>query len=538
MLSKKTKNNDLNLLSRTIELMNKAKDFQVIAEIIFNFIQGFINFDMAVIYKLNEKENILEIVSCIGSDTEKLKQRVPFKIGEGAVGLAAMDKKSILINDALKTKEIKVRQYGDEDPLIRSFIAVPLVVGDRVIGILSVSCSKANKYDEYDVQMINIIASQGAVLLELNNNISEMQKFSNQILENVNSGVMVINIDNNIITFNKAAEKITGYLYEDVLGSDISVIKVKLDSIGELTAKCIKAGKNFFEEPGCLIKKNGDYLRIRLSTSHMYDDNNRIKSYILVFRDTTEIEILQRQVAISDKLTAMGRLTAGIIHEIRNPLLPIRNASEYLLNKYRNGNSSLNSGNNRDIINLLAIINEESERLNRFLGQLACMNKDSLFFIGNSKIDEALNETLTLLEYSMKNNHISLNINLEKNNIVVPCNKDNLKQIFLNILLNAIDAINLNDETRPRNINISVNESPARNCSIIEIEDTGKGIYKEEIDKVFDPFYTTKENGTGIGLPIVFNIINSSGGKILIDSNKNVGTKITLILPLVNNRKE
>ena len=149
---KKPKDRDLKLLSETIDLMNKAKDFQVISQIIFDFIQNFVNFNMVVIYRLNEKEKILEMVSCIGSDMEKMKKRMPFKVGESAVGLVAQDKKALLINDVLKSKEITVRQYHDEDPIIRSFLAVPLVVGDKIIGILSVSSSNPHEYDEYDLK--------------------------------------------------------------------------------------------------------------------------------------------------------------------------------------------------------------------------------------------------------------------------------------------------------------------------------------------------------------------------------------------------
>lgn len=93
MALKKAKTIDLNLLSETIDKMSKATNFHIIAEIIFNFIEHFVNYNMAVIYKLNEKKEILEIVSCIGSDAEKMKNRIPFKIGEGAVGLVAKDKK-------------------------------------------------------------------------------------------------------------------------------------------------------------------------------------------------------------------------------------------------------------------------------------------------------------------------------------------------------------------------------------------------------------------------------------------------------------
>ena len=218
---------DLNLLSETIDLMNRATNFQVISKIIFNFIHNFVNYNMAVIYKINEKEGTLEMISCMGSDTEKMKKRIPIKVGESAVGQVAKDKKALLINDVLRSKEITVRQYNDEDPIIRSFLAVPLVVGDKIIGILSVSSSKPYEYDEYDVKMINIITSQGAVLLELNNNITEVENFTNQILENINSGVIVVNDKYEIISFNEAAEEITGYYFKDVLGKDIRSIPLK-----------------------------------------------------------------------------------------------------------------------------------------------------------------------------------------------------------------------------------------------------------------------------------------------------------------------
>lgn len=105
-----------------------------------------------------------------------------------------------------------------------------------------------------------------------------------------------------------------------------------------------------------------------------------------------------------------------------------------------------------------------------------------------------------------------------------------MKQIFLNLILNSIDAINLNPSNKPRNIHIKIDVK--QDNSIIEIVDTGIGIPKDEIHKIFDPFYTTKDNGTGIGLPIIHNIITSSSGKIKAESREKHSTKITLLLPL------
>lgn len=527
LMTRNKKSTDLYLLSETFNQISKVRDFQAASDIIFNFIKKFIVFDMAVIYKINENESILEIISCIGSDIEKLKRRMPFKIGEGAVGLVAKNKKPILINDAFKNSEVKVRQCYNEDPIIRSFLAVPLVVGDKCIGILSVSSSKTNQYVDYEVQLIGIIASQAALLLELNNNIKETKNFSDKILDNVNSGIMVVDNFNNIIIFNKSAEAITGFDADEILGINIDVLKLELDN-KEKILNLYDYQKTFFEEPGYLVKKDGSTLRIRFSTSFMYNYDNTIKSCICIFRDNTEIEKLQRQIVMADKLAALGRLTAGLVHEIRNPLLPIRNASEYLLSKY--GNEG-----NAELLNLLNIIKEESERLNRVTEQLVSMSKDSYYSIGNCYLDEVIDEVLTLLKYTIDKNRIKLNLEYNSDEIILPYNKDNLKQVFINLLLNSIDALKSKKEDDERIIEICINRKNYH--AYIDINDNGIGIPDKDIDLIFDPFFTSKECGTGIGLSIVFNIITKLGGDIFVESDEFKGTKVSLILPVVKERK-
>lgn len=516
---------DIKLLAETSKSLNEANDFQAISQIIFKFVQNFITYNLIVIYKMNEKDNSLDIVSSLGSNTEKMKRRIPFKVGEGVVGNAAKDKKSILIDDAFRSKQIKVRQYHDEDPLIRSFMAVPLVVGDKVIGILSISSSKPYQYTEYDMQMISIITSQGASLLELNANLAEVEQFSDQILENINSGVIVTNADFEILIFNDASEKLTGYSASEVVGKKLVNIPIKEKDNHWYIINSIKLKKIYDEEKAYMITKSGKKVDISLSTSLIYNDDNSVKTCICIFRDITEIEKLQRQVILTDKLAALGRLTAGITHEIRNPLLPIKSASQLLLDKYRVDDEA---------IKLLKIIIEESERLNRFLGKLSNLSKESVLTNGKSNFNLVLDDTLTLLKYNLNSSNIKLSIDIMDEDIIILCNEDNLKQVLLNTILNAIDAINTNGINSRRKI--SIEGLLQNNYFILDIIDSGKGISDEEISNIFDPFYTTKDSGTGLGLPLSLNIINNIGGRILIESSINVGTKVTLIIPTLTER--
>ena len=518
---------DVKLLVETTKSISKAKDFQLTSKVIFQFIQKLVNYNLIVIYKLKENEDTLEVVSALGSDTEIMKKRVPFKVGQGAIGHAAKAKKSLLVDDVFKSKDIKVRQYYDEDPLIRSFMAVPLVVEDKVIGILSVSHSKPYQYTEYHVQMISIIASQGAALLELNNNLSDIEKVSNQILENINSGVIVADSDLNITVFNHAAQDITGYLASEIVGKKLIEIPLKENGNHWHMVNSINRKKIYNDEKAYMIRKNGEYINIRLSTSLIYNEDNSVKKCICIFTDITEMEKLQRQITLTDKLSALGRLTAGITHEIRNPLLPIRNASEHLLKNYKD------DGKNLETIKLLKIIIEESERLNRFLGQLSNLSRDSISSNGESDFKRVLDNTLLLLKYNLNSSGIQLDIDIDRGEIILPCSEDNLKQIILNIILNAIDAINKNyNNTKEINIEALIHEDHF----ILEIADTGIGMSKDEINNIFDPFYTTKEDGTGLGLPLSLNIVEKINGRILVESFLGVGSKVTLIIPTYGER--
>src|SRR5699024_5590858 len=184
----------------------------------------------------------------------------------------------------------------------------------------------------------------------------------------------------------------------------------------------IENEKMLFEKSGYMIRKDGKKIKIKLSTSLIYDKNKDLKSCICIFRDNTEIEELQKQIAMADKLAALGRLTSGISHEIRNPLLPIRNASEYLSTEY--------NGENEKILKLLSIIREESERLNRFLGQLTDLNKDTFFSAGECNLVDTLEEVLVLLDYGIKKNNIDLNLDIDCGIVKLPLNEDNMKQFL------------------------------------------------------------------------------------------------------------
>ncbi|MDP3386762.1 MAG: ATP-binding protein [Eubacteriales bacterium] len=524
MVHRKHKVIDLNFLSKTSMDMSNAEDFQGVSDIIFTYIESLVTFSMIVIYEVDKKNNELQVIASKGSKSKNFRDRVPFKIGEGAVGWVAENKKALLISDALSSNRFQVRQFFNEDPIIRSFLAVPLIVGNDLVGIMSMSSDQPNLYRQQDVELISIIATQAAAILQLNIEVKEARNFSNHILENINSGVIAIDNEYRIIVFNKAAEIITGYTSKEVLGRNVLSLPLKDNKQDWYIVESYDKGVFFFENLGYLIHKSGSKVNIRLSTSVLTNDDNSKKGCICIFRDNTEIEKLQQKILQTEKMAVVGRITAGIAHEIRNPLLPIRTASQLMIKKLDQPESK------EQIRDLLMIISEESERLNKFLDEFIDIGKANRKIEGKSDILKTLIETLSLIRPDCEKKNITLNSQLSKHHTHVALPKDQLKQIFLNLLINAIDAIESSQKSdRIINLNYVRNSKNV----IIEIIDTGIGIHDTDVSSIFDPFFTTKDRGTGFGLASVQNILSKAGGDITVTSSYGTGSKFIVTLPIL-----
>ncbi len=505
----------LNFLSQAIDDISKSKSMEEISDIIFDFISSIISYQMAIIYIIDYEKNELEVLSAKGSNLNHMKKRVKFKIGKGVVGWVAQEKKAVIIKDALKEEDLKVRQHFEIDPVIRSFMAIPLITSNKLIGILSISSPKPKLYDVKDAQLISIIASQAAALIEINKLLIRAQKFSNNILECANSGIIAINSKIEIIVFNKEAERITGYDGSYFIGKKLTDLPLKNDNDRYLILETFLNDKSFTEVETYIVNKDGIEIPISISTSILEDENEQKIGATSIFRDISKLKMLQEQVIRTERLTVVGECMAGIAHEIRNPLLPIRTAASVLFKK-----DTLDVKDKK----LIRIIYDESERLNDFINNLMYFVRPALREGGYADILVVLGDIFELVKYKCKNHKIKVTIKEQSEYVYVKISSDQLKQVFLNLFLNSIDAIGNEGE-----ITITLNET---NDNIeLFFSDTGCGIPEKDIERVFNPFYTSKENGTGLGLSIVNNIIHNSGGSIQVFSEVGKGTQFKIILP-------
>ena len=228
----------------------------------------------------------------------------------------------------------------------------------------------------------------------------------------------------------------------------------------------------------------------------------------------------------TDRLAVLGELAAGAAHEIKNPLTSIRSTIQYLSNDF-----DVESEKGQMMHELL----NETERINKIVQGLLSFARPSELNSMEINLEQLINQTLLLVNNTLKKQRIEVEFEYFTEQTTIMGDAEQLKQVCLNIILNAVEAMKENDESHPRTLYISMEEGTLIDVRsrylLISFEDTGKGIDEEDIENVFNPFFTTKEEGTGLGLAICYGIINRHKGELEVRSTLGKGTCFTIKLP-------
>jgi len=224
---------------------------------------------------------------------------------------------------------------------------------------------------------------------------------------------------------------------------------------------------------------------------------------------------LEKAVERSEKLASMGKMAAGIAHEIRNPLSSIKGLAQYLRNKFEENSES------REYATVMI---NEVDRLNRIIQDMLNFAKPNAPILTSENIKEVILHSLKLVESELNSKEITIVHVDDGEEKIALADKDLLTQVFLNLFINSIDAMD-------KNGTLQISLSEENRYIIVELIDNGGGIKEENIPKIFDPFFTLKQNGNGLGLAIVYNIIENHNGEITVSSKLNKGTTIKIKLP-------
>ena len=263
-------------------------------------------------------------------------------------------------------------------------------------------------------------------------------------------------------------------------------------------------------------------------TATPIEDNRGEQNRVLLFlRDVTEKRLQELQLMQAEKLSSIGVLAAGVAHEINNPLSSVAGYAEALLRRFSEEHSLAKDQRFEDFPRYLQVIVRESYRCKGIIDSLLSFSRKSDGSVSNIKINDVVIEVLKLVRYKSRYEKVEIKTHLQSDLPDVVGDPNGLRQVCMNLLLNAHQAIN---ETGIVEISTSMSE---QSMVLLEIKDTGCGISKSAIDQIWDPFFTTKDvgKGLGLGLAVTYNIVKRLGGDIRVESQLGKGSKFSVRMP-------
>jgi PAS domain S-box-containing protein len=451
--------------------------------------------------------------------------------------LRAIGNQFALESSARRSFSITQEVYGQR----RTIVILPVAAGDSLIGVLLLAYPsrpvRSTDLTEVQDESLNILLSMadqlgyGLKRFLLEEEVVSKARYISILTEN--SADAIIGLDNNgrVISWNKGATLIFGYHQDEAVGQPISILlppEKRLIGDDEVILERIKKEgvvKNF--ELDC-ITKSGQRIIISLTGSVMKDEEGFVIGTSLMMRDVTQLKQYELELRQTEKLSFIGQISAGIAHEIGTPLNIILGNAEYLMMDRKAGE--------RDYEELKVIVSE-TNRIAKLIQQLLDFARPKKMRPKPVELNAEIDNVLQLLKNQIEKSRIALRLRLQDGLPLIFGDGAQLQEVFVNLIVNAIHSMDRGGELTISTRSLSKSEG---DFVEVAITDTGCGIPEENLPKIFNPFFTTKEvgKGTGLGLAIAQRIVSDHKGTITVESTVGKGTTFTLIFPVYNSGVE
>jgi signal transduction histidine kinase len=400
----------------------------------------------------------------------------------------------------------------------KTFIVIPLMLSEKVIGAVSVGSYSSYEYNFDDTVALQIVVAQLSSMDSMFNSLLSVKSVTNNIVNSINQGIITVDIKKKVNLFNHYARTIFSELKKtedfhiSALFTDDHPVRICIENTLEkgmiYEKERLKTGNSIYELNSFVLKNDSQY----------------IMGAGVIFRDISEEVKIEERLKFKDRISTIGELSASISHEIKNPLAGIKMVSQLLIGEIPEDHFS-----KREYV---FVILEEVERLDKLVNELLNFGKHSNQVFEDFDIKEAFKSVLFLLHKDLSTNNIQLKENFECDDYRFFGDSMQFKQLFLNLIKNSMIALNKkNNEEKIIKIDV------IRNCDdmTICVWDNGTGIRKDDVKNIFDLFFTTNKEGSGLGLPVVEKIVKAHNGEIKVNSNYGEFTEICLVFPFNRN---
>jgi len=345
--------------------------------------------------------------------------------------------------------------------------------------------------------------------------LSRVQAFSDHLVHHMPIGLLAIDAEDRIVSINQNAESVFSISSDGAMGRRVSDILPQ--PLLKFYAQLKRREGRIDRELDFPAAGSSTIIPLEIMGTALKDEEGHFMGWVILFRDLSEIRRLKKEMARSQRLASIGRLAAGVAHEIRNPLSSIKGFATYFKERYATVPEDRKTAE---------IMIQEVERLNRVISQLLEFARPMTIRKRPALLNDAIRDSLKMVEGDAFARGIHVRFQGDPHAKEVFIDPDRIKQVLLNLYLNAIEAMEAEGL-----LSVEVIRADDETHFEVRVSDTGKGIRKEDLPHLFDPYFTTRSSGTGLGLAIVHNIIEAHGGEVHIRSTQGEGTTVILRLP-------
>jgi len=445
------------------------------------------------------------------------------------VGTRLISGHTLTLDDAFALRRLDARE-GElwRDAGIHYF--VPCVSKEGTIAVMALGRkASAEPLSSEDMGLLSAVAAQAATALENGrlyrqlrtkaDEVERMRQFSENILESLNDGLAVLDRNGRVVRWNRRLEELYGVRHEDAVGRALpQLFDAPVVEMFRASAVESPEGATYYRVPLTTRHDSARRLLVNVAATPLRDAHEAITGTIVIVEDISTRVQLEEQLQISEKMASIGLLAAGVAHEVNTPLTGISSFTQMLLEGAQPEDPKTK---------VLEKIERQTFRAAKIVNGLLNLARPAQIESAPCDINVVVSDVLALLEHQFKTGRIQVRKEFASPGPVVQGMEYKLQQVFLNLLLNARDAM-------PKGGWMTLMTRVEKSAVVVEVGDTGSGIPAEHLSRIYDPFFTTKAigKGTGLGLSITYGIVQEHGGTITCESTPGQGTRFTLQFPL------
>ena len=360
--------------------------------------------------------------------------------------------------------------------------------------------------------------------------LEEVKGLARNILESIPTGVLTVNPNGVITVINPTAEAVLKRSATDLLGNSYETVFAEGETIRAVLEGALRHHQHVSQKDLPYESQDRTVHTIRVSTAKLTGDDAEPAGVILQAQDVTDWLALEQRVRVADKLAALHTLSAGVAHELRNPLSAMDLNLHLLEEELRDG-ASLPEQATR----YLHVLNAECHRLSVILDNFMKFARPGSVGLHEVNISDLIEHIMALMQFEAEERKIRLEQAVDEPLPSVLGDETAISQVLVNVVVNAFHAMPNGGLCR---VEAEARQADGTRWLIVSVKDTGIGIKKEELARVFEPFYTTKSSGTGLGLAIAYRIMDDHGGTIQVSSTPGIGTTTVLTFPVAVEKEQ